>query len=240
VSDQSLTFDSNAELTPQEAHEFGLAEREDITTDTPARFGDQNLCTLLALGPRWARSPGLAKDGAYALVLVILISIFGRSSVHLLWRSRASKYQSRWPELRHMHPLFARPGLLAQHGPRAGKVHRFWSPRLAQPLQSTSSSSSGQQSASSSSGCLPQSSTASSSGSVFQPSASGSSWSSRFSTKVGIRDFEYAKTGKSSCHLCDEVIAARSLRFQYFWNEKKPSKWIHPECVCRTVRAAEH
>jgi hypothetical protein len=44
--------------------------------------GDQNLCTLPALGPHWAGSLGLAKSTAYALVLVMLISTYGRSNVH--------------------------------------------------------------------------------------------------------------------------------------------------------------
>ena len=45
-----------------------------------------------------------------------------------------------------------------------------------------------------------------------------------------------APTGRSVCYHCQQKILAGSVRFVYFWNIRRPSRYVHSECVVPFVR----
>lgn len=55
--------------------------------------------------------------------------------------------------------------------------------------------------------------------------------------KVGISAVQFAASGSSRCRVCNEKIAHKSVRFEYFWSKSRPPGYIHAECV---VRIADH
>ena len=50
-------------------------------------------------------------------------------------------------------------------------------------------------------------------------------------SRLGIISLQFARSGRAVCALCSKRIALGSLRGCYAWHGKKPSKWIHIDCV---------
>ena len=53
-----------------------------------------------------------------------------------------------------------------------------------------------------------------------------------FSRELGLgAENGLAASGRSKCHVCHALIAKGDVRFQWWWNTKKPNAWLHPYCV---------
>ena len=44
--------------------------------------------------------------------------------------------------------------------------------------------------------------------------------------------FSIARSGRARCHFCMQLIAVGTLRAQYVWHVRKPSKWMHAFANC--------
>jgi uncharacterized membrane protein YgcG len=47
----------------------------------------------------------------------------------------------------------------------------------------------------------------------------------------GISGVGLAPTSRAGCHFCDHKILTGTARFKYIWHAKKPTRWMHRECV---------
>ena len=52
-----------------------------------------------------------------------------------------------------------------------------------------------------------------------------------YSNAVGIVDIGMAKTNRSKCAHCQEMIEKDAVRFMVCLQSRKPSRWIHTRCV---------
>ena len=58
-----------------------------------------------------------------------------------------------------------------------------------------------------------------------------------FKRHVGFDEGSIAPTARSQCYHCNAKIARGSPRFSYFWDERRPSRYLHDTCVVDFVRA---
>lgn len=59
-----------------------------------------------------------------------------------------------------------------------------------------------------------------------------------YSSILGFADGSIAPTGRSICYRCTLRIARGSPRFTYFWDTRRPSRYIHGTCVVPFVEAS--
>ena len=52
-----------------------------------------------------------------------------------------------------------------------------------------------------------------------------------FAREIGFDEASVAPTGRSKCYHCDSCIPKGSVRFAYFWHERRPSRYLHDSCV---------
>ena len=53
-----------------------------------------------------------------------------------------------------------------------------------------------------------------------------------FSRELGLgAEHGPAASGRSRCHSCHSSIEKGSIRFQWWWNVRKPNAWLHPYCL---------
>lgn len=60
---------------------------------------------------------------------------------------------------------------------------------------------------------------------------------SHFVKSVGFEDGGIATSGRSVCYHCNQKINNGLPRFSYFWDTRKPSRWMHASCVVGFVQA---
>ena len=58
--------------------------------------------------------------------------------------------------------------------------------------------------------------------------ATGSSY---FAKNIGFTEASLATSNRSMCYHCNDRIAKGTIRFTYFWNKLRPSRYVHEECV---------
>ena len=56
-----------------------------------------------------------------------------------------------------------------------------------------------------------------------------------FVREVGFAEGSVAPTSRSECYYCQDKIAKGSTRFAYFWNQKRPSRYMHDFCILRFI-----
>jgi hypothetical protein len=54
-----------------------------------------------------------------------------------------------------------------------------------------------------------------------------------FTQHIGFSGCGVASTSGSRCYHCEQIIPKGSSRFSYYWNVKRPSRWLHDSCVLR-------
>ena len=59
---------------------------------------------------------------------------------------------------------------------------------------------------------------------------------SYFVLEVGFATGSIAPTARSECYHCHDKIAKGSPRFAYFWNERRPSRYMHDFCALHFVQ----
>ena len=60
---------------------------------------------------------------------------------------------------------------------------------------------------------------------------------SYFVREIGFDEGSVAPTSRSVCYHCGQKIAKGSSRFSYFWNERRPSRYMHATCVVHFLDA---
>jgi hypothetical protein len=58
----------------------------------------------------------------------------------------------------------------------------------------------------------------------------------RHSFELGFAEVSTAPTSQAKCMCCQQVIIKGSIRLSYFWNTKRPNRYIHEYCVARFCR----
>ncbi len=64
--------------------------------------------------------------------------------------------------------------------------------------------------------------------------ATGSSY---FAKNIGFTEASLATSNRSMCYHCNDRIAKGTIRFTYFWNTLRPSRYVHDKCVIPFVTA---
>lgn len=70
-----------------------------------------------------------------------------------------------------------------------------------------------------------------------RPSGAAAATSSFFAKKVGFQEGSTAASGHSVCYHCNKKIAKGSVRFSYYHDVKRPSRWLHGSCIVDFVLA---
>ena len=58
-----------------------------------------------------------------------------------------------------------------------------------------------------------------------------------FVRQIGFDEGSVAPTCRSVCYHCGQKIAKGASRFSYFWNERRPSRYMHATCVVHFIDA---
>lgn len=67
--------------------------------------------------------------------------------------------------------------------------------------------------------------------------ARGAGGATYFKQELGFDEASIAPTARSKCYQCNEQISRGSVRYSYFWDSRRPSRYVHAGCVVAFVRA---